>query len=170
MHRVNLNQMLGLPLHVECPRCKKDAASGFGDYELTDECNPFPGVWALPVTCLDCGYAWNYAVDLNSPLNAWSTKVGLTFFEKGLQFENNTPVLWCINLHRKVSKLWEAYTENRLKEPCDKPIELTCVEEEIADLLLRTLDVAWQLGIDVDAAAVAKHEYNKSRPRIHRRA
>jgi len=163
--------MLGLPTQIDCLRCKKIVLTGFDKYEEDEDgsCNPYPGVWVLDITCTACGCTWKHTVDLTNPLNTWATRAGVTFFEKGLQLENNTPVLWCINLHRKVSKLWEAYTDNRLKEPCGKPIALTCVEEELADLALRTFDIAWQLGIDMDAAVTVKHEYNRTRPRLHRR-
>lgn len=49
--------------------------------------------------------------------------------------------------------------------PCDKPVALTRVEEEIADVLLRVLDLAHVLGVDAEKAVARKHAYNRTRPK-----
>lgn len=38
---------------------------------------------------------------------------------------------------------------------------------ELADAVIRTLDLCGALGLDLEAAIVAKHEFNKTRPRRH---
>lgn len=38
---------------------------------------------------------------------------------------------------------------------------------ELADVLLRTLDLMAYLGVDIDAVVMAKHRYNKSREYKH---
>ena len=76
------------------------------------------------------------------------------------------------NIHSEVSELWESYRRNTLNDPCDKayPMKelgftpLTCVEEELADILIRTLDMAHTLNIDIGNAVKVKSEYNKTRP------
>lgn len=74
-----------------------------------------------------------------------------------------------MNIHSEVSELWEAYRKNQLEEPCDKfpKLELTCEEEEFADILIRTLDYAITRGIDIPEAIRKKSEYNESRPYKH---
>jgi NTP pyrophosphatase (non-canonical NTP hydrolase) len=44
---------------------------------------------------------------------------------------------------------------------------LTCAEEEIADILIRALDVAKAYSIDVAHAVAAKDAYNQTRPQRH---
>jgi len=76
------------------------------------------------------------------------------------------------NIHSEVSELWEAYRKNELNYACDKVEKmvelglhpLTCASEEIADILIRTLDLAKAMDIDVDKAVQVKCEYNKTRP------
>jgi NTP pyrophosphatase (non-canonical NTP hydrolase) len=71
------------------------------------------------------------------------------------------------NLHGEVSELWEAYRKGKLNEPCDKPIDLTCAAEELADIIIRALDTARGLNIDIGSAIAIKDEYNQSRPYMH---
>jgi NTP pyrophosphatase (non-canonical NTP hydrolase) len=40
-------------------------------------------------------------------------------------------------------------------------------EDEIADAIIRLLDMAGGLNIDIDFHVFAKLEYNKSRPKLH---
>lgn len=43
------------------------------------------------------------------------------------------------------------------------------VAVELADVILRTLDLMAALGVDVDAVVMAKHRYNQSREYRHGR-
>lgn len=45
--------------------------------------------------------------------------------------------------------------------------DLSNMGEELADIIIRTLDVANRMGIDVDQAIEAKQQYNESRPAMH---
>ena len=74
---------------------------------------------------------------------------------------------WCANLHGEVSELWEAYRRNHLQGQCDKPIDLTCADEELADIVIRAMDTAAALGVNLGRAIQVKDEYNKSRPFRH---
>ncbi len=82
---------------------------------------------------------------------------------------------WVSNLHSEVSEFWEAFRAGRLHEPCDKAekmialglFPLTCAEEELADIVIRAFDDAEALGIDIERAISAKHEYNRTRPNRH---
>jgi NTP pyrophosphatase (non-canonical NTP hydrolase) len=73
----------------------------------------------------------------------------------------------CANLHGEVSELWEAYRRQILDFKCDKPIDLTCAEEELADIIIRALDMSMELGIDIGNAVKVKSEYNMTRSRMN---
>ncbi len=83
--------------------------------------------------------------------------------------------VFMVNLHGEVSEFWESFRAGSLYDPCDKAEKmqamglrpLTCGEEELADIAIRTFDTAAALGIDLDAAIEAKHAYNKTRPHKH---
>ena len=94
----------------------------------------------------------------------WQNAKAKGFHEPGF---NDAPPSWCANLHGEVSELWEAYRRGKLNEQCDKPIALTCAEEELADIIIRALDCARQMGIDIERAVAAKHAYNVTRPHQH---
>ena len=71
------------------------------------------------------------------------------------------------NLHGEVSELWEAARRGELETPCDKDVFLTCIEEELADIIIRAMDTALVFGVDIGSAVKNKHEYNKTRPHKH---
>ena len=71
---------------------------------------------------------------------------------------------WMANLHSEVSELWEAYRRGTLSDPCDKACGLTCAEEELADIVIRAMDTAVVLGIDLGEVIARKAEYNRQRP------
>lgn len=68
-------------------------------------------------------------------------------------------------IHSEASELLEAYRNGN--PPCTKCPELTSAEEEVADIIVRTLDLSYEFGIDVDKAIAAKVAYNEGRPRMH---
>jgi len=84
---------------------------------------------------------------------------------------------WTANLHGEVSELWEAARKGQIEKDCDKEAtivcpnvgirRLTCAEEELADIIIRALDTSSALDIDIGAAVIAKHEFNKTRPHLH---
>jgi NTP pyrophosphatase (non-canonical NTP hydrolase) len=79
------------------------------------------------------------------------------------------------NLHSEVSEFWEAYRKNQVNKPCDKSPKceemglgtLTNGEEELADILIRVLDTAKTLGINIGRAVHVKDAYNQTRPFKH---
>jgi len=83
--------------------------------------------------------------------------------------------VYCANEHGEVSELWESFRAGTLHEPCDKAEKmkaaglpaLTSAEEEIADIIIRALDTADFLGVDVARALAVKHAYNRTRPKLH---
>jgi len=74
---------------------------------------------------------------------------------------------WVANLHGEVSELWEAYRNRKLFLKCDKACDLTCAEEELADIMIRCMDTATALGIDLGKAIHNKSEYNRNRAYRH---
>jgi len=71
------------------------------------------------------------------------------------------------NTHGELSELWEAHRKSILHEPCDKDSSLTNLEEEMADIIIRTLDACGRLGVDIERAVHLKHEHNKNRAYRH---
>lgn len=75
------------------------------------------------------------------------------------------------NLHSEASELWEAWRKRKLNAPCDKAEQmvaagltpLTCAEEEIADIIIRALDTAARLKVDVAKAVFNKILFNRTR-------
>lgn len=76
--------------------------------------------------------------------------------------------IWTTNIHGEVSELWEAARNNTLDQPCDKPaLNLTCEEEELADIILRTLDLAKARNVNIGLAVIMKYNFNLTRPHKH---
>ena len=71
------------------------------------------------------------------------------------------------NTHGELSELWEAHRKGLLNHPCDKDTALTYLEEEMADIIIRTLDACGRLNVDIERAVLLKHEHNKSRAYRH---
>jgi NTP pyrophosphatase (non-canonical NTP hydrolase) len=80
-----------------------------------------------------------------------------------------------VNINGEVSECWEAYRCGRLNDPCDKAekmvaagIEpLTCLEEELADIVIRALDCAAEFKVDIGKAVAAKSAFNETRSVRH---
>ena len=72
-----------------------------------------------------------------------------------------------INIEGEVLELWEAYRRGTLDDQCDKPVPLTCKEEELADIIIRVLDLCGRQKVDIDKAVELKHAFNKTRPYKH---
>jgi len=112
-------------------------------------------------------------------LNKIADAVHALAWEKGFhdpnQGEDAFMEMACNNLHDEVSELHEAWRNNRLREPCDKAVKmvelgippLSCIEEEMADIIIRVLDNARRLGVDIQSAVERKHCFNFYRPFRH---
>jgi NTP pyrophosphatase (non-canonical NTP hydrolase) len=74
---------------------------------------------------------------------------------------------FCMNLVAEISELWEAYRNGQLDNQCDKKCHLSCAEEELADIAIRTMDTAVQLGVDLGRAVATKAAYNRQREYRH---
>lgn len=105
--------------------------------------------------------------DVFAPLNAMADECYAIAASKGWH-ESSVPIAnYVANLHGEVSELWEAYRRNALDKPCDKDTALTCLEEEVADIVIRALDMACDLGVDVARAVSLKCAYNRTRQHRH---
>jgi len=67
-------------------------------------------------------------------------------------------------VHSELSEALEAERENKIS---DKIPEFSGVEEELADTIIRILDIAKELKLDIIGALRAKMDYNDSRPYRH---
>jgi len=101
----------------------------------------------------------------------WSQEVHRLAKEKGWhddrQSEDAYVERMCNNFHDEVCELHEAWRNNELHEQCGKPIDLTCLEEELADIVIRVFDSAARLGVDIERAIEIKHSHNLIRPKRH---
>ena len=73
-------------------------------------------------------------------------------------WENIRPVpeLLCL-IHSEVSEALEAYRKN----------DNGNLAEELADVMIRVMDMAEGYGIDIEAEIIKKHEHNKTRSYKH---
>ena len=70
-------------------------------------------------------------------------------------------------MHSELSEALETLREGTDSEPCPKDIGITCLEEELADVVIRVADYAGYKKLDLGKAIVRKMEYNLNK-RSHR--
>jgi NTP pyrophosphatase (non-canonical NTP hydrolase) len=70
-------------------------------------------------------------------------------------------------IHSEISECLEALRDGN--PPCTKIPDFSGMEEELADAVIRIMDLAAQLKLNVGGAIIAKAHYNKSRPHKHGR-
>ncbi len=114
-------------------------------------------------------------LDSCSTLNALAAEVHQNSVDKGFYDAPVSMATSCANLHGEVSELWEAFRDGKLDKPCDKVDKMvamglppiTCAAEELADVIIRALDTADYIGVDISEAVRVKKAYNATRPRLH---
>ena len=68
-------------------------------------------------------------------------------------------------IHSEVSEVTEALRDGN--PPSKKIPEFSQAEEELADAVIRILDYGQAAGWNIPGAVLAKHDYNRIRPRMH---
>lgn len=84
---------------------------------------------------------------------------------RGFRSEERHPLTACMLITTEVAELAEACRVDTA--PSEHIPQFTAVEEELADILIRLLDTADEMGADLSGAVLAKIEYNASRPYKH---
>lgn len=128
----------------------------------------------------DIAELYNGLVNSSQAIYGWQKRCATYAVESGFrQFDQpvtrEAVAVFCSNLHSEVSELWEAYRDGKLNAPCAKAAKMldlglppvTCAEEELADIVIRCLDTADALGVDLMRAIAAKHVYNTTREPKH---
>lgn len=97
--------------------------------------------------------------------NAVAKQVYATAKEKGWWDKERNDGEAIALMHAELSEALEALRAGN--PPDDKIPEFTGVEAELADVIVRIMDMAHARGWRVAEALVAKIEFNKSRERMH---
>ncbi len=73
------------------------------------------------------------------------------------------------NIHAEVSEAWEEYRSGKSIECyfCDEYGKPEGFFVELADVIIRILDLCAKHDVDIEQIILEKHEYNKTRPYKH---
>ena len=100
-------------------------------------------------------------------LNELCEKYHQRAIDAGWYKQKRTAAELAVLIASECFEIFESYRNNTLDDLCDKGIELTALEEEVADVAIRLFDMCGYLGIDLDLVVEKKGDYNLTRGQRH---
>ena len=173
--------LAGKTHHCACPFCGDEKGFWVNIKPEKRHCYCFEchagGRLGAPIVPGDCSEEWRKeeAATFRTAVNRLRDEAFEIASNHGFHDGPVSTSAYCANLHGEVSELWEAYRHGTLHSPCDKADAmkaagldpLTCLEEELADIIIRALDMAGACSVDIGKAVAVKTAFNRTRSHRH---